>query len=138
MVARDEDEYWLKQDNKVSELDEVKKTLDESYSALGKSIKSLMECVGNDPGKFFDSMIDSIRKRPGVMMTKYQKDIVRMWNSLRSDEYKDDISCIGVSCARCPLTEYCPDIEHTGVFRNAQIAIKVVTDWAKENPDCNA
>ena len=58
-----------------------------------------------------------------------------MWNSLRSDdEYKDQVSCIGVDCARCPLTLYCPDIEHTGVFRNAQIAIKIVTDWAKDNP----
>ena len=41
------------------------------------------------------------------MMTKeeYQKELVRMFDSLRDDKFKGENNCIGVSCFDCPLYE---------------------------------
>lgn len=60
-------------------------------------------------------------------MTQYQKDLVRMWNSLEGHK-KGSTECIGVSCRDCPLdNNVCKPY-------NAEKAIEIVTQWAKEHP----
>ena len=67
-------------------------------------------------------------------MTQFQKDLVRMWDSLRT-ENKGAPNCGSVLCAKCHFyrtvcTSYC----HTGVSFNAEKAIEIVTQWAKDHP----
>ena len=33
----------------------------------------------------------------------FKRELVRMWNTLRGDEYKIYNACNGVSCSKCPL-----------------------------------
>ena len=33
----------------------------------------------------------------------YKREIIRMWDSLRSEEYKGEESCRGVECKKCAL-----------------------------------
>ena len=35
----------------------------------------------------------------------YKRELVRMWDSLREDEYKGEDYCSGVKCEECPLSE---------------------------------
>ena len=69
------------------------------------------------------------------MMDKeeYEKELVRMWDSLRSDEYKGKNICDGIFCEDCPLSEInngggC--MEPMKVFE----IIKIVEKWSKEHP----
>lgn len=65
-------------------------------------------------------------------MTKeeYKKEIVRMWDSLRTDsENKGYYGCVDVICKKCPLK----DIRCSKPI-NAFKVIEAVEKWAKENP----
>ena len=64
-------------------------------------------------------------------MTQYQKDLVRMWDSLR-DKHKDAPTCVDVNCNACPLDEYCSGNNGNITF-NSEKAIEIVTQWAKEH-----
>ena len=65
-------------------------------------------------------------------MTEFQKNIIRMWDSLR-DKYKDEPRCISVDCEVCPLHECCYGDDGNISF-NSEKAIEIVTQWAKEHP----
>lgn len=65
-------------------------------------------------------------------MTQYQKDFVRMLDSMR-DTCKGEITCAGIGvkeCKECPLTKFCEN----DIWFNAEKIIEVVTQWAKEHP----
>ena len=64
-------------------------------------------------------------------MTQYQKDLVRMWDSLR-EQYKGEPRCVKVCCTSCPLNECCNS--KGNISFNAEKSIEVVTRWAKEHP----
>ena len=68
-------------------------------------------------------------------MTQYQKDLIRMWDSLRKD-YKGINDCISIRCEDCPLKGkacICNNNLGRSLF-NAEKAIEIVTQWAKEHP----
>lgn len=65
-------------------------------------------------------------------MTQYQKDVVRMWDSLR-DKYKGATTCISVNCGVCPLQDCCCGTNGNISF-NSEKTIEIVTQWAKEHP----
>lgn len=58
---------------------------------------------------------------------KYQKELVRMWDSLRIDIFKGRTSCDGVRCDKCPLKGCCRTIDS---FET----IDRVEKWSKEHP----
>ena len=65
-------------------------------------------------------------------MTQYQKDFVRMLDSMR-DTSKGAISCIGVDadkCEKCLLADMCDN----EILYNAEKIIEIVNSWAKEHP----
>ena len=65
-------------------------------------------------------------------MTEYQKNLVRMWDSLRN-EYKGVPTCITVSCGVCPLQDCCCG-DNGNISFNSEKAIEIVTQWAKDHP----
>lgn len=59
----------------------------------------------------------------------FGKEIVRMWDSIRDDEYKGIESCSGVnSCDECPLNNI-----GCGESLNAFEFIEAVEKWSKEH-----
>ena len=69
-------------------------------------------------------------------MTEYQKNLVRMWDSLRTEnEYKGSHNCCPILCKQCPLNEVaCSGDGITHTIFNAEKAIEIVNSWAKEHP----
>ena len=65
-------------------------------------------------------------------MTQYQKDLVRMWDSLR-ENHKGESRCIAVACENCLLDECCHGDDGNISF-NAEKSMEVVAQWAKEHP----
>ena len=60
----------------------------------------------------------------------YKKEIVRMWDSIRDDEYKGIESCSGVTyCDVCPLYNI-----GCGESSNAFEMIKAIEKWSSEHP----
>ena len=60
----------------------------------------------------------------------YKKEIVRMWDSIRDDEYKGIESCSGVnSCDECQLNNI-----GCGESSNAFEMIKAIEKWSSEHP----
>lgn len=66
-------------------------------------------------------------------MTEYQKNLVRVWDSLRT-ENKGSYSCNLVECAECPFYKTVCSNMKLGILFNAEKAIEIVNDWAKEHP----
>lgn len=71
------------------------------------------------------------------MMTKeeYKRELIRMWDMQRGNDYKGKDTCDGVFCEDCPLSEINNDgrdgcMEPMKVFE----IIKIVERWSKENP----
>ena len=57
-----------------------------------------------------------------------------MWDSLRTD-YKGSHNCCPILCAQCPLNKgACSGDGFTHTIFNAEKAIEIVTQWAKEHP----
>ena len=73
----------------------------------------------------------------GDELTQYQKDLIRMWDSMRED-CKGKEYCAYVSCSDCPLyREVCydgNDISGLTHMFDAEKAVKIVTQWAKDHP----
>ena len=66
-------------------------------------------------------------------MTEFQKNLIRMWDSLR-DKHKDIPTCVNVNCMACPLQDCC--LANNGnISFNSEKAIEIVTQWAKEHPE---
>lgn len=65
----------------------------------------------------------------------YKRELIRMWDILRGDEYKGKGSCDGVYCGDCPLSAQDDFVNDTCTNNiNAFKVIKIVEKWAKENP----
>lgn len=62
-----------------------------------------------------------------ITKEKYQKELVRMWDSLRED-YKGTHSCSGVICSSCPLNGCCGRYYAFETFER-------VEKWSKEHPE---
>lgn len=65
----------------------------------------------------------------------YKKELVRMWDMQRGNDYKGKDICDDIFCEDCPLSEInnnkmdgCMDVKN--VFE----IIKIVERWSKENP----
>lgn len=73
----------------------------------------------------------------GDELTQYQKDLIRMWDSMRED-CKGSEYCDYVSCLDCPLYgEVCFDgneISGLTFMFDAEKAVEIVTQWAKDHP----
>lgn len=65
---------------------------------------------------------------------EYKKNIIRMWNSVRKNEYKGQITCLGVRCEDCPLWGICQDCSHSVDVSNPYKAIEAVKNWSREHP----
>lgn len=63
-------------------------------------------------------------------MTQYQWNLIRMWDSLRTDD-KGSNKCGAVRCDKCPLRD---SVCEAGHLFNTEKAIEIVTQWAKEHP----
>ena len=62
----------------------------------------------------------------------YKRELIRMWDILRGDEYKGKGSCDGVYCGDCPLQEIkygCKNLFNVVEIYNA------VERWSKEHPE---
>lgn len=59
----------------------------------------------------------------------YKRELVRMWDSLRT-EYIGRDSCIGVKCKECPLHE---NGKNCNGIKSAFEAIATVEKWSKEH-----
>ena len=69
------------------------------------------------------------------MMDKeeYKREIVRMWDSIRDDEYKGTETCTGVNdCGGCPLNNI-----KCGESSKAFEMIEAVEKWSKEHQQKN-
>lgn len=67
-----------------------------------------------------------------MKQAEYLKNVVRMWDSIRSD-YKGKANCSGVSCSNCPLYgKVCGADMNT--VAHAYKAIEIVDEWVKEHP----
>ena len=69
------------------------------------------------------------------MITKeeYQKTLIRMWDSVRQDNYeKGKLNCYGVQCEKCPMHPVCSS--GGSKFANVHDAIEFVEKWGKEHP----
>lgn len=67
-------------------------------------------------------------------MTKeeYKKNLVRMFDSLRTQYYEGAENCVGITCDNCPFGE---KVCNKGkvIFYSFE-AIEIVENWAKEHP----
>lgn len=73
------------------------------------------------------------------MMTKeeYQKELVRMFDSLRDDKFKGETHCKGIKCIYCPLYHKACQVvdgEVYGFFN----ALEIIEKWSREHPITNA
>lgn len=72
-------------------------------------------------------------------MTKeeYQKELVRMFDSLRDDKFKGETHCKGIKCIYCPLYHKACQVvdgEVYGFFN----ALEIIEKWSREHPITNA
>jgi len=67
------------------------------------------------------------------IMTEFRKNLVRMWDSIRKSN-KGATRCMSVCCDDCPLDGTVCNITETMTVFNAEAAIEIVTQWAKEHP----
>ena len=59
----------------------------------------------------------------------FKRELVRMWNTLRGDEYKIYNACNGVSCSKCPLH----GIGCSEPLSSYEV-VEIVKKWSKEHP----
>lgn len=62
----------------------------------------------------------------------HKKEIVRMWDTLRGDEFKGQNTCHGVACKDCPLAlNACKPLANgLDIYK----AFEAVENWVKEHP----
>lgn len=73
------------------------------------------------------------------MLTReqFEKEIVRMWDSMRDSKYSGRTYCDGVQCSECPLNKICRDNSsrlYTSRLYNAFSIVEAVEQWSKEHP----
>lgn len=64
-----------------------------------------------------------------ISKEEYQKTLVRMWDSIRDDEHKGELSCLGLRCGNCPLSYV-----GCGAIKHYADVVEFVEKWAKEHP----
>lgn len=64
-----------------------------------------------------------------ISKEEYQKTLIRMWDSIRDDEHKGELSCIGLRCDSCPL-----NYVGCGAIKHYTDVVEFVEKWAKEHP----
>ena len=67
-----------------------------------------------------------------ISKEEYKKTLIRMWDSVRDNDYKGKNDCSGVECNECPITSMCVDYMEN--INNAYNIIEFVEKWAKEHP----
>ena len=66
--------------------------------------------------------------------TQFQKNLIRMWDSLREESFKGKSWCGDIEdCKTCPLYECCYGNSGNTLFKAEKI-IEIVNNWAKEHP----
>ena len=68
------------------------------------------------------------------MMTKeeYQKELVRMFDSLRDDKFKGETHCRGIECIYCPLYHKACNAVDGGVYGLFN-ALEIIEKWSREH-----
>lgn len=64
-----------------------------------------------------------------ISKEEYKKTLIRMWDSVRGDEFKGADTCHGVNCAGCPMKSIC-----VARVENVYELLEFVEKWAKEHP----
>lgn len=59
----------------------------------------------------------------------YKRELVRMWNTLRDDRYKNYNACNGVSCSKCPLH----GIGCSEPLSSYEV-VEIVKKWSEQHP----
>lgn len=59
----------------------------------------------------------------------FKRELIRMWDSIRDDEYKIYNACNGVSCRKCPLH----GIGCSEPLSSYEI-VEIIKKWSKEHP----
>ena len=67
-----------------------------------------------------------------ISKEEYKKTLVRMWDSVREDDFKGKNDCSGVECNECPITSICVDYMEN--INNSYDIIEFVEKWGKEHP----
>ena len=63
----------------------------------------------------------------------YKRELIRMWDSVRDDEYKGSYDCDGVPCCEeCALYQ---NAVGCGVSTNAFEMIEAIEKWSKEHKE---
>ena len=62
---------------------------------------------------------------------EYEKTYIRMMDSVRSEVFRGQENCGGVSCEKCPVQFIC---EHNSLSFNAPVIVEIVERWGKEHP----
>lgn len=69
-----------------------------------------------------------------ISKEEYKKTLVRMWDSVRDDDYKGADTCYGVNCTECPTIPICSTRYEFTRVENIYELIEFVEKWAKEHP----
>ena len=46
-----------------------------------------------------------------ISKREYQKTLIRMWDSVRDNDFKGNEDCNGIECNNCPIVSMCSDVE---------------------------
>lgn len=65
---------------------------------------------------------------------KYQKELIRMWDSVRDDKSKGRNNCEGVICSECQFCDINDNDNDCYEPINAVEMINIVEKWSKEHP----
>lgn len=78
--------------------------------------------------KVMKRMYKRYKKKGANMITRevYEKEVVRMWDSVRRDAYTGVTSCAGVSCDKCAFNGVCSFSPFD--------KIEALEKWIKEHP----
>lgn len=63
-----------------------------------------------------------------ISKEEYKKTLIRMWDSMRDDVFKEESCCTDISCSECPINFGCGSVMHY------YEVVKFVEKWAKEHP----
>lgn len=63
---------------------------------------------------------------------EFKKELIRVWDSVRSSESKGCTHCFDVDCNICPIKESCRN--DYNVIWNAYSIVEAVEKWSEEHP----
>ncbi len=68
----------------------------------------------------------------------YEKEYVRMMDSIRKDKYRGEETCFGVDCSVCPFDSknnvYRENFCYPNISLNAHKIVEIVKKWSIEHP----